>query len=402
MRQWIRDNPWRLTALLLGVGLVTAVTVLILNRGSDPEETASATATTIPEAEPGSTVTIPNDGSTLPLDPNAPAEGLGSAYVSIKVDNAPEARPQVGLAGIPLLVEYPVEGGITRFVAVVNRDVTGEMGPIRSLRPVDADLLPQLAPYAVATGGQPFVLQDVEATGINIIDPQVLLELFEYGDRDLALNNLFLLLDELFATVGDTPPLGDGLPAGTFPGGEPATDITLPFESTNYRFENDEYVRYDGDAQFEVLDAIGGNLASPLSHDTVVVLFVAERPAGYVDCNDVPVSTFDVIGLGDLLVFNDGEVVEGTWVRGAQEDGYRFFDSEGTSFGLARGPDLPGLGSARLRGWLLGQLLLLLGHLGQPLPGDLNPDDPGTRSLAIVRPYPIRAIDLIESHGSSV
>jgi hypothetical protein len=335
MRQWIRDNPWRLTAILLGVVLVAAVVVLFLNLEPDGEEVATATSTTVAEAGPGSTVTIPNDGSTLPLDLNAPAEGLGSAYVSIKVDNAPEARPQVRLAGVPLLVEYPVEGGITRFVAVVNRDVGGELGPIRSLRPVDADLLPPLAPYAVATGGQPFVLQDVEATGINLIDPQ-LLELFTFGDRDDPLNNLFLLLDELFATVGDTPPLGDGLPAGTFPGGEPATEITLPFEATNYRYENDTYVRYDGDTPYEVLDAIEGS-GEPLAHDTLVVLFVAERPAGYVDGNDVPVSTFDVIGLGDLLVFDDGEVVTGTWVRGAQEDGYRFFDADGNSFGLPTG-----------------------------------------------------------------
>ena len=336
MRQWIRDNPWRLTAILLGAALVATGVFVLLNGEPQSAEDPTASTTTVPVAEPGSTNPAPDGGSTLPLDPSAPSEGLGSAYVSIKVDNAPEARPQVGLAGIPLLVEYPVEGGITRFVAVVNRDVTGEMGPIRSLRPVDADLLPQLAPYAVATGGQPFVLQDVEATGINIIDPQVLLDLFEYGDRDLALNNLFLLLDELFATVGDTPPLGDGLPAGTFPGGAPATEIALPFESTSYRYENDEYVRYDGDAQFEVLDSIGGD-PTPLSHDTLVVLFVAERPAGYLDSNEVPVSTFDVIGVGDLLVFDDGEVVEGTWVRGAQEDGYRFFDSGGSSFGLPAG-----------------------------------------------------------------
>ncbi|HEY6629400.1 MAG TPA: DUF3048 C-terminal domain-containing protein, partial [Acidimicrobiia bacterium] len=182
---------------------------------------------------------------------------------------------------------------------------------------------------------EPFVVQDLTATGVNIVDPQ-LLELFTLGDRDDPLHNLFLLFDELFATVGESPPLGDGLPAGTFPGGAPATEIILPFESTSYRYENDEYVRYDEDAQFEVLDAIGGS-ASPLSHDTVVVLFVAERSAGYVDSNEVPVSTFDVIGLGDLLVFDDGEVVQGTWVRGALEDGYRFFDAGGNSFGLPEG-----------------------------------------------------------------
>jgi len=51
----------------------------------------------------------------------------------------------------------------------------------------------------------------------------------------------------------------------------------------------------------------------------------------------VAVSTFDVIGSGDLLVFQTGQVVEGTWLRGALEDGYRFFDSSGAGFGLPEG-----------------------------------------------------------------
>jgi hypothetical protein len=218
---------------------------------------------------------------------------------------------------------------------VVNRDVTGELGPVRSLRSVDADLLPELAPYVVSTGGQPFVLQEVTATGINMIDPQ-LFELFTLGDNPEPLHNLFLLLEQLFLTVGDTPPIGDGLPAGVFPGGAEATELTLPFESVGYKYEDEAYIRYDGASRYEVLDAIGGNPV-PLAHDTLVVLFVAERPAGYADGNGVPVSTFDVIGFGDLLVFHQGQVVEGTWLRGAQEDGYRFFDGNGEAFGLPQG-----------------------------------------------------------------
>jgi hypothetical protein len=187
----------------------------------------------------------------------------------------------------------------------------------------------------VSTGGRPFVLQEVEASGVSMIDPQ-LFELFTTGDNPEQVHNLFLLLDQLFLTVGVTPPLGDGFPAGTFPGGSEATEVTLPFESVSYRYESDAYIRYDGAARHEVLDTIGGS-AVPLAHDTVAVLFVAERPAGYTDGNDVPVTTFDVIGLGDLLVFHQGQVVEGTWLRGAHEEGYRFFDGDGEPFGLPQG-----------------------------------------------------------------
>ena len=322
-------------SVLLGVGLVVAVGGLVFARPGPEATAASSTSTTVDSSDPGTPVEPTGDTTPLGVDPEAPGEGLGSAYVSVKIDNAPGARPQVGLAGVPLLVEYPVEGGITRLVAVVNRDLTGELGPVRSLRPVDADLLPGLAPFVVSTGGEPFVLQDVAATGLNMIDAE-LFELFTNGDREDPLHNLFLILEQLFLYVGDAAPLGAGLPAGAFPGGAAATEITLPFEATGYRFEDDEYLRYDGETRYQVLDAIGGS-EQPLAHDTVVVLFVAERSAGYTDGNDVPVTTFDVIGLGDLLVFHGGEVVTGTWLRGAQEDGYRFFDEAGDAFGLPQG-----------------------------------------------------------------
>ncbi len=336
LREWVKANPWRPVAIVLGLGLIGSLIALALAGGEDPEVgVAGSTTTLVTEPGASTTLVLAEEGPPLEVDPNTPTDGLGSAYVSVKVDNAPGARPQVGLANVPLLVEYPVEGGITRFTAVVNRDVTGELGPVRSLRPVDADLLFQLAPYVVSTGGEPFVVQDVAATGISMIDAQ-LFELFTLGENPDPLHNLFLLLEELFQTVGDTPQLGGGLPAGVFPGGDGAAEVTLPYESVTYRYEGEEYVRYEGGSPFEVLDGIGGTPVA-LAHDTLVVLYVAERPAGYTDGNDVPVSTFDVIGLGDLLVFHQGEVVGGTWLRGAQEDPYRFFDTDGNPFGLPQG-----------------------------------------------------------------
>ena len=85
-----------------------------------------------------------------------------------------------------------------------------------------------------------------------------------------------------------------------------------------------------------VLDALDGQ-ASPLVHDTVIVMFVAERPAGYEDSNGAPVSNFDVIGGGDLLVFRNGDVVEATWFRAAQEDPFVLLDGGGRPFGIPEG-----------------------------------------------------------------
>lgn len=56
--------------------------------------------------------------------------------IAVIIDHAPEARPQEGLAAAPLVVEVPVEGQRTRFLAVYPSDAdVGSVGPVRSARP---------------------------------------------------------------------------------------------------------------------------------------------------------------------------------------------------------------------------------------------------------------------------
>ena len=115
-----------------------------------------------------------------------------------------------------------------------------------------------------------------------------------------------------------------------------ALSVELPIGSVEFRFEDGAYSRYEAGERFVVLDSLDGQ-SSPLVHETVIVMFVAERPAGYEDSNGAPVSTFDVIGGGDLLVFRNGEVVEATWSRSAQKDPYVFLDGGGSRFGIPEG-----------------------------------------------------------------
>ena len=69
----------------------------------------------------------------------------------------------------------------------------------------------------------------------------------------------------------------------------------------------------------------------------MIVLFATERPAGYTDSNGVEVSTFDVIGGGELLVFSGGTVVSGTWLRKAYNRPFEFYDQGGSEMGIPDG-----------------------------------------------------------------
>ncbi len=64
--------------------------------------------------------------------------------VAVKVENLPEARPQWGLDKADIVFEEPVEGGITRFIAVFQCQAADRIEPVRSGRLVDPQILEPL------------------------------------------------------------------------------------------------------------------------------------------------------------------------------------------------------------------------------------------------------------------
>ena len=75
--------------------------------------------------------------------------------VLVKIDNRPEARPQVGLNDADIVFEELTEGGITRFLAVYQSRLPPIVGPIRSVRPVDPALVSPLRGVFAYSGGTP-------------------------------------------------------------------------------------------------------------------------------------------------------------------------------------------------------------------------------------------------------
>jgi len=177
--------------------------------------------------------------------------------------------------------------------------------------------------------------QALTATGIQHIDPGAF-ELFVSGGRELP-HDTFLDLDVLMPLIAGSESDVIGLPVGELPEATgQASVVELPIGSVEFRFEDGAYTRYESGEPFVVLDSLEGQ-SSLLVHETVIVMFVAERSAGYEDSNGAPVSTFDVIGSEDLLVFRNGDFFEATWSRSAQKDPFVFLDGGGSPFGIPEG-----------------------------------------------------------------
>src|SRR5919202_962193 len=74
-----------------------------------------------------------------PLTGEKPAKTsyLNRPAVGLKIENLPLAYPDSGLNKADIIFEEPVEGGLTRFLAVFHCGDAAKAGPVRSARPID-------------------------------------------------------------------------------------------------------------------------------------------------------------------------------------------------------------------------------------------------------------------------
>ena len=98
-----------------------------------PKWSANTPSTAAPSPSPVAT--------TSPL--SGRKGGVGTPIVVVKYDNTPAAQPHRGLTSADLVYVEPVEWGLTRIAAVFSTRVPAVVGPVRSARISDIDLMAQ-------------------------------------------------------------------------------------------------------------------------------------------------------------------------------------------------------------------------------------------------------------------
>lgn len=89
--------------------------------------------------------------------------------VAVKIENSAASRPHTGLHRADVVWEQVVEGGISRFVAVYHSTYPRQVGPVRSVRPMDPATVAPLRGVLAASGGQPPFLRAVEKSGTQLL-----------------------------------------------------------------------------------------------------------------------------------------------------------------------------------------------------------------------------------------
>jgi hypothetical protein len=83
--------------------------------------------------------------------------------LAVKIDNTTLGRPQTGLTYADIIYVLPMEGGLSRYLAVFASHYPPTVGPVRSAREEDLPVLRQFGRPALAfSGAQPALLPVVE------------------------------------------------------------------------------------------------------------------------------------------------------------------------------------------------------------------------------------------------
>src|SRR5690242_6505563 len=115
---WTRHKAAISVAAVLMLAALVAAGLLALRETGGRARIASATRSPTPQQQ----LLSPFTGEPVPAL---------NRVLAVKIDNIGYARPQTGLTHADIVYVLPVEGGLSRFLAVFSSDYPPVIGPVR-------------------------------------------------------------------------------------------------------------------------------------------------------------------------------------------------------------------------------------------------------------------------------
>ena len=334
----MKIKPLKTLALL-------SVSALVLAGCAEPRPDAIETPT--PEAKVF--VTAPLTGLTVEGG-TAGSETFSAPSVACKIDNVEAARPQFSLNKTDIVFVEMVEFGLTRLVAVWQSQPVDQAGPVRSVRPMDADITAPLAGIFCFSGGQlPFV-NAVKDTGQYMAS-----ETSEQADDKGSFSRLSsrsaphnvmvdvaLLqsqhIDHLKAPQSMLPMVAFNKETESYEA--PSTEmgeetisflVKYPQAESGWKAEGSYFVRSQDGEQH--IDEASGEIIRA----TNVVVLQTKTDNSFKDPKYGPIPRTVMVDSGMAWVFSNGKRVKGTWTKASQTAPIQLFDAAGAPVKLAVG-----------------------------------------------------------------
>lgn len=326
------------------------------------------------------TTSLPTPSNALVEDPNEPKTETcpldGDKHtkkakdfwgkrrpLAVMVENHTESRPQSGLSSADIIYEAIAEGGITRFMAIFYCNLADiQVGPVRSARtyyldwlneydalyahvggantPGPANALGQIIQYGVKDLNQfsigfPVFWRDYQRLGHPVATEHTMYsttaKLWGVGAKRgwTATDSAGIKWDSKFTPWKFKEDKGGGSVTDIkvrFWDSQPGYDVVWTYDSTQ-----NSYKRKNGDS-----DHMDLNNNTQLTAKNIVVQFQRETNANDGYPGNVHL-LYGTIGSGKALIFQDGDVIEGKWVKPSRLARSKYVNKDGQEIEFNKG-----------------------------------------------------------------
>ena len=257
--------------------------------------------------------------------------------LAVKIDNIVYPRPQTGLDHADIVYVLPVEGGLSRFLAIFSSRYPPVVGPVRSAREDDLELLRQFGRPAFAYSGATATLLPYIQRTARIVDLYSGTTRGYYRDTSrVAPYNLYAHTAQLLAQATGAsrardigfrfgPPLAGGKVTGSASVSYPAASFRFTWSAAKDRW----LVSMDGRPAVT-------HSGARLSAATVVIQHTTVRTSRFLEYGKPPPYA-ESTGSGTALVLRDGKAWTTHWSRPDADGGTTFTTASGQPMTFAPG-----------------------------------------------------------------
>lgn len=328
-------------------GTLVATLGLAACSKDDPAPPPTPTVTVDASVDPSKTdAPTPAGPIVFPLTGVKVDEVPARPAIAVKVENTAAARPQSGLEDADQVWETIVEFEVSRFIAVYQSKTPDSVGPVRSARPVDLQVVAGFKPLFVYSGAQKRMVtrigrvaeiqpisHDAGAAGLGRVSTR------------RAPHNVYADLATIWKAADadhSAPPRGDlkfaedAKDATAVAAGKDTKSIAISLTAAarpSWAWDSGSSAWLRSEGSQKAMSAAGSQLAA-----TNVVLIETEQIDSKLDAQGgsmVPDQKFK--GKGKALVATGGKVVEATWKKAGAADPLELVDDKGEPILLAPG-----------------------------------------------------------------
>jgi hypothetical protein len=264
-----------------------------------------------------------------------PVSELGPV-LAVKIDNIAQARPPTGLTEADIIYILPVEGGLSRIFAVFSSHFPPVIGPVRSAREDDLELLRQFGRPAFAySGATPHLLPFIHRARLFDLYAGTAGGYFRDNSR-VAPHNLYAHSSQLLAEARDASKAHDiGFRFGPAPaGGRSLTEFSVSYSAASFMFRwsaaAGKWLSWmDGKA---ATATEGGQLGAP----TIVIQYTTVRTSRFLEYGSRPPYA-ESTGSGTGVVLRDGKAYDIRWSRPNADGGTTYTTTAGAPMTFATG-----------------------------------------------------------------